>query len=733
MPHLSIRWVPCLKYVCITAVLLSSPYALHAQREQQFRVPVDSTGLRIFLRHLPAARTDVNRGRTPVLFIHGSSFPSALAAAFKFDGASWMDDLSRSGFDVWALDFLGYGGSDRYPEMRDPPFAHPPLGRADQAARQIAAAVAFITAHQRTTRVSLIAHSWGTIPAGLYAGAHPQRIDRLVQFGPVAQREQPRDTTRIPAYEFVTEEAQRSRFYGYVPKGEAPVLDAHHFAVWGPAYMATDSTSRTRTPASVAVPGGPDADVNDAWSGKLGYDPGAITAPVLIVRGEWDKVARDADAAWLFNALTHSPLKRDVKISRATHVMHLEASRYQLYREVSTFLSGDDVPAKPVTATRAETRVIKIAGFGALSGPARSFGVNSRAALIAAATRINASGGVRLADGAIGKFEVSYADDHCSATDAIGLLRQFSLSDALVAVGPSCSSVAEPLYHSLQSIAGVATDTGMAMPVFTDGATKANLARISEWAFRNSPNETDMYRALWAWVHTQHPDWKTVSGGDEADFAHSHSTWQNIIGPQAEAAGFSLVGATRWSITDTDFTTPVRRLAAISADVVVLSAHATTTCGMLKEMAREHMHPKLIVGLTSASTPETLQRCGAYADGLLIPTSFAPVTPAARSAAAAVERRGGIADLHSMAAWEILYALKQVIEKQGVLDTPASVASDRDAIRAGLASLQMMDGLLGTINRTPDRESQKPFVLVEARHGTWHVVHVPAPEVSARQ
>ena len=153
MPHLAIRWVPRLKFVCVTAVLVSSPHALHAQREQQFRVPVDSTGLRIFLRRLPAAGTHASRGRAPVLFIHGSSFPSALAAAFKFDGISWMDDLSRSGFDFWALDFLGYGGSDRYPEMRDAPFAHPPLGRADQAARQIAAAVAFITAHQRTTRV----------------------------------------------------------------------------------------------------------------------------------------------------------------------------------------------------------------------------------------------------------------------------------------------------------------------------------------------------------------------------------------------------------------------------------------------------------------------------------------------------------------------------------------------------------------------------------------------------
>jgi branched-chain amino acid transport system substrate-binding protein len=79
-----------------------------------------------------------------------------------------------------------------------------------------------------------------------------------------------------------------------------------------------------------------------------------------------------------------------------------------------------------------------------------------------------------------------------------------------------------------------------------------------------------------------------------------------------------------------------------------------------------------------------------------------------------------------MAAWEILYALKQVIETHRVLGTPESVASDREAIRVGLTSLHTIDGLLGTISRTRDRESQKPFVLVQARHGTWQVVQAPA-------
>jgi len=49
----------------------------------------------------------------------------------------------------------------------------------------------------------------------------------------------------------------------------------------------------------------------------------------------------DSDARWLFDALSNSTVKRDVKISRATHLMHLEEGRYALYREAQTFLEGE--------------------------------------------------------------------------------------------------------------------------------------------------------------------------------------------------------------------------------------------------------------------------------------------------------------------------------------------------------------------------------------------------------
>jgi pimeloyl-ACP methyl ester carboxylesterase len=316
-------------------------------REEHFRIPVEPSGLKIFLRHLPPAnRRPVKEGWV-ALILHGGTLPSAASCAFKFDGHSWMDDLSDAGFDVWALDFLGYGESDRYPEMSAPANANPPPGRAVQASLQVSRAVDFICKKQKVPKVSIISHSWGTLVAGVFATQEPSRLDRLVLYGPVALRHQLAPSNeQIPAYTYVTEEQQWKRFSGWAPASEPSVLEKRHWGVLGPTYIASDPTSRTRTPPSVQVPGGPDTDLADAWGGKLIYDPAKIESPTLIIRGEWETITTDEDARWLYKALTNVPLKRDVVISRATHVMHLERSRYQVYREVQVFLEGNDTTMK---------------------------------------------------------------------------------------------------------------------------------------------------------------------------------------------------------------------------------------------------------------------------------------------------------------------------------------------------------------------------------------------------
>jgi pimeloyl-ACP methyl ester carboxylesterase len=326
-----------------TAIMLLDP------DERHFRIPGPLADCMLFLRRLPAT-VPGQRARKVVLYVHGATFPSALSIAHRLNDKSWRDALCEAGFDVWGLDFQGYGASDRYPQMQQPPDSHAPLGTAGQAAAQIELAAKFILAHEGVPRLSLISHSWGSMPAGRFASAHPNLVDRWVLFAPVMQRgprryEQP---ASLAAWQIVTLEDQWKRFIEDVPPQAPPVLSAVHFREWGERYLDSDPESRTRDPVGVKVPLGPFSDILRAWHGNLPYSPSDVTCPIAIIRGEWDGVLPDEDARALFDSFSRVPVKRDVKIARATHLMHLEAMRLALWKESIAFLDGNDVAEVPI-------------------------------------------------------------------------------------------------------------------------------------------------------------------------------------------------------------------------------------------------------------------------------------------------------------------------------------------------------------------------------------------------
>jgi pimeloyl-ACP methyl ester carboxylesterase len=309
--------------------------------EEIFRVPFEGAGgLCFFLRYLPA--TAKGSERKAVLYAHGARLASAVTIAHRFDGLSWRDDLASAGWDVWALDYVGYGGSDRYAAMVEAPEANPPLCRAEEAGQQIERAAEFISKHSNLSSVSIIAHSWGTNAAALTTIRRPELVDRLVMFAPVTHR--PGGGAQapfVPAWQYITVEDWWKTFMADVPSGEKSVLDEQHFEAWGQAYLACDTESGQRSPNSVKTPWGALTDVSELWSGGTLFEPAEIKVPTLIVRGEWDSYSTDADAKWLFDSLKQAPVKRDIKIARATHFMHFEANRFDLYEETRAFLAGE--------------------------------------------------------------------------------------------------------------------------------------------------------------------------------------------------------------------------------------------------------------------------------------------------------------------------------------------------------------------------------------------------------
>ncbi len=394
----------------------------------------------------------------------------------------------------------------------------------------------------------------------------------------------------------------------------------------------------------------------------------------------------------------------------------------------------------------AET-TINIAGWGAKSGPLRSFGVNSEAVMTAAVKRVNDTGGIKLADGSAAKLAFQYHDSACNAEQAIAVARKVASDPSvLVGIGPTCSGAAAAMFGVFQKSVGDDTDTGLRFPILTDTAVRNGLAKISQWTFRNTPNEPDMYDKLWAWVAANYPDLKTIFGGTETDQGHSNGTYSKVIVQAATRHGFTwsageiegLTGdlgsgfeavrdaSSNWLQADTNFSVQARAFKRSGADIYIISSHPFTTCGMLKELSRQRAEPKLIIGLTSSSSQEVMKGCAEEAEGMIIPTSFAPITEAAKEVAMLANENGGDADLHSAAAWENVMIIKQVIESVGVSGDPAMVDVDRAKIRDGLQALMTTEGLIGKVTRVQDEgEALKPYVFVQAQQGQWAVIHDP--------
>ncbi len=268
----------------------------------------------------------------PVLYIHGATFPCALSVAYRFaDGRSWEDALVAAGFEVWGLDFSGYGGSEW-------PDAGSALGRAGHATAEIARAIAFIAEKTRRPRINIVAHSWGAIPAAMFSASAPQAVATLTLFAPILQRNQMAPApASAPAWRLISIEDQRQRFEQDTPAGAPSVLAEPDLKLWGQAWLATDKAAAKRSPPAVAVPGGPALDVAAIWSGERCYAPAAIAAPTLVVRGAWDSLCTDADVARFIAASGPQP-RLDRRLPEGGHLMHLETGRHRLWGAVNEFL-----------------------------------------------------------------------------------------------------------------------------------------------------------------------------------------------------------------------------------------------------------------------------------------------------------------------------------------------------------------------------------------------------------
>lgn len=314
------------------------PAALIAERRM---IPSDTPG--IMLQLIGRRRKDLQTF-TPertLLLMHGATFPSASLFDVPAGGFSFMDALAHAGYDVWAVDARGYGGSTRPAEMTAPPEAHAPLVPARLAMRDLAAAMDFLRRHRGVARLNLLGMSWGASVAGAYAAAESAGIEKLVLVTPLWLAEGPRRIDPggpLGAYRVVNPAAFETAWRAAAPEERrASLIPAGWFDLWLEATLATDGGAPA--PGTIRAPAGAVQDTRTHWTANNPlYDPAAIRCPVLVLAAEWDIDTPFAMTHDLFTRLTGTPAKRFVEIGEGTHMLLMEKNREQAFDTVIGFL-----------------------------------------------------------------------------------------------------------------------------------------------------------------------------------------------------------------------------------------------------------------------------------------------------------------------------------------------------------------------------------------------------------
>lgn len=311
--------------------------------KSDYRIPGVTDAYGVLLRNKHLSDSDHDTPGSSVLFVHGATYGSTLTFDYAIDGESWMDVMALAGFDVWCLDLLGYGASDRPEQMSQPPEDNPPMVDTAHAVAEVDRAVNYILKDREIPRVNLIGYSWGTAICGAYAGRFPGKVAKLVLSGAlwVSQGMETRAISAEPgAYRSVDASAMAKRWaLGLAPDEFAQLVPPELVRQWCRDAVLSDpegaETGLLRAPTGVLKDFQHCAESGEAW-----YDPALIQAPTQIVVGELDRETTPDQGREVFQRLANAAEKRMTIIGGGTHSLLLENRRAALHQVVNAFLGG---------------------------------------------------------------------------------------------------------------------------------------------------------------------------------------------------------------------------------------------------------------------------------------------------------------------------------------------------------------------------------------------------------
>jgi pimeloyl-ACP methyl ester carboxylesterase len=278
--------------------------------------------LYIFRKRLGAPKS--GEPAKPILFLaHGSSVsarPTFDLTVPGHDDYSVMDKFAEYGFDVWTMDFEGYGKSS----------IGPGNSAIASGVEDLKLASEVIMRETRQTRFHIYGESSGALRAGAFAMAAPERVDRLALgsftwtgqgSSTLAKRSENLDFYRTHNRRPRNRDMVRSIFTRDKPGTSDPAV--------------AEAMADMELKFGDSVPTGTYLDMTT----RLPLvDPLKVLSPVLIVRGEYDGIATEED---LLNFLRKLPVqdREFVILPGASHSIGLGLNRQQFWHVLHCFLN----------------------------------------------------------------------------------------------------------------------------------------------------------------------------------------------------------------------------------------------------------------------------------------------------------------------------------------------------------------------------------------------------------
>jgi alpha-beta hydrolase superfamily lysophospholipase len=242
---------------------------------------------KLFLWHKKAASGVPHAGT--VFFVHGSSMASQPTFDLSVPGrpySSAMDWFTAHGFDTWTMDNEGYGRSGKQRDIN-----------CDIAngADDLEAGTRYVLERNGGKALLMYGISSGALKAALFAERHPERVAKIA----------------LDAFVWTGEgsptlEQRRKKLPEFLAKNRRPIDRAFVHSIFQRDHPGTadEATVNAFADAILTLDSSmPTGTYVDMCSKLPLLDPGKLTVPTLILRGEHDGIASFDDLIEFFKRL----------------------------------------------------------------------------------------------------------------------------------------------------------------------------------------------------------------------------------------------------------------------------------------------------------------------------------------------------------------------------------------------------------------------------------------------